>query len=136
MTDFKRLAEIERDIRERSDPAFQDELLWLVALARRALEAEAAPDEVEAATIAILANLQLTPSNGGEHGCIIEAVSPDRNVIIRGHVWIDELARVAIEAATANRCARAEDVDALKARGAELEEQNAHLRLFQDGAYS
>jgi len=47
---------------------------------------------------AMLKNLVRLPQDGGEHGCIISAISPDMNLNARGHVWLTELARAAIAA--------------------------------------
>jgi len=47
---------------------------------------------------AMLANLQLLPMEGGEHGAIMQSIAPDMNIIIRGHVSLTELARAAIAA--------------------------------------
>jgi hypothetical protein len=53
---------------------------------------------VERVAKAMLEDLKLRPSDGGEHGCLVLAEPPDRNVVLRGHVWLDQLASAAIAA--------------------------------------
>lgn len=46
---------------------------------------------------AMLADLERSPKDGGEHGCLFEA-APDLHLVIRGHVDLKSLARAAIAA--------------------------------------